>query len=173
MPLVFSLAILFSRPSHSHFILNYRGTLGFDASNEDSSHCGAFSAYFPQTSDNYAAGDSIILTPLHLQSSFLFHGTLDMSVPGNWTILLLVVGEHRLGTLYEATVQVPVSCEGAAGVIQVIQDARDGIRDQVRCFFIRGNVSALSGFAERFINIPQHTLSWVSSPLFQRHGECE
>jgi hypothetical protein len=130
--LLFISVLLFISPSKSHFLLNYPNSLGFDANNEDSGPCGGFSISFSNASDYHVSGDSIALTTLHPQSNFLFRGTLDSTASGNWSSFLPVVGQYGLGAFCEASVAAPAAWAGSNGIIQVIQDAEDGVHYQVR-----------------------------------------
>lgn len=130
--LLLTFILLFTTTSNSHFLLNYPNSLGFDANNEDSGPCGGFSVSFSNASDYHVGGDSIALTTLHPQSNLLFRGTLDSTASGNWSNFLPVVGQYGLGAFCEASVAVPAMWAGSRGVIQVIQDAEDGVHYQVR-----------------------------------------
>ena len=126
-----SFILLFSRPSNSHFLLNYPTSLGVDDNNENSSPCGGFSPTFTTASDFHVGGDSIALTTLHPQSNFLIRGTLDATASGNWSDLFPIFAEYGLGAFCEASVAAPAAWAGSRGVIQVLQDAEDGVHYQV------------------------------------------
>lgn len=130
--LLLAFILLLIAPSNSHFLLNYPKSLGFDDNNEDSGPCGGFSVSFSNAADYHVGGDSIAVTSLHPQSNFLFRGTLDPTASGNWSDLLPVVGQYGLGAFCEASVAVPAAWAGSKGVVQVIQDAEDGVHYQVR-----------------------------------------
>jgi hypothetical protein len=133
---IFSIFLhLLSGTVNSHFILQYPNSLGFDANNEDSGPCGGFSVTFSNASDYHMGGESIALTTLHPQSNFLFRGTLGKIASGNWMNFLPVMGEYGLGSFCVASVAAPDAWAGSQGVIQVIQDAKDGIHYQVRNIF--------------------------------------
>jgi hypothetical protein len=123
---------LLAGPSSPHFILSYPASLGFDANNENVSPCGGFPISFSSATDYHVGGDSTALTTLHPQSNFLFRGTLDPTASGNWSNFLPVVGEYGLGAFCEASVAVPSSWVGSQGIIQVLQNAEDGVHYQVR-----------------------------------------
>jgi len=62
---------------------------------------------------------------------WLFRATLDLTASGNWTTLLPAIAQTGLGDYCEQDVMVPVSWAGSKGVLQVVQDALDGILYQV------------------------------------------
>ncbi|KAI9767489.1 MAG: hypothetical protein M1839_004500 [Geoglossum umbratile] len=126
------IAFLFVHSSFGHFLLNYPKSLGFSDAQEDDSPCGGFQVSFDNTTDFHVGGDSVYLTTLHPQSNFLFRGTLDQKASGNWMNLLPVIGEYGLGDFCEPSLSTPDSWAGAMGVLQVIQDAEDGVHYQVR-----------------------------------------
>jgi hypothetical protein len=99
---------------------------------ENVSPCGGFPISFSSATDYHVGGDSIALTTLHPQSNFLFRGTLDPIASGKWSNFLPVVGEYGLGAFCEAIVAVPASWVGSQGIIQVVQNAEDGVHYQVR-----------------------------------------
>lgn len=123
---------LLSTPSASHFVLQAPPSLGFDSNSEDDSPCGGPDLSFSNASDYHAGGDAVALTTLHPQSNFLFRGQLQGSAQNNWTNLLPVVQESGLGSFCESSVAVPPNWVGQTGVLQVIQDAEDGVHYQVR-----------------------------------------
>jgi len=106
---------LLAGPSSPHFILSYPASLGFDANNENVSPCGGFPISFSSATDYHVGGDSTALT-----------------ASGNWSNFLPVVGEYGLGAFCEASVAVPSSWVGSQGIIQVLQNAEDGVHYQVR-----------------------------------------
>jgi hypothetical protein len=130
----FALIIPFST---AHFFLNYPPSLGFDANNEDAGPCGGFAISLSNTSTFHVGGDSIAMSTLHPQSNFLFRGAVNLTgdaanlAASNWIVLLPVVLEAGLGAFCEKSVAVPADWAGQKGVIQVVQDAEDGIHYQV------------------------------------------
>jgi hypothetical protein len=61
----------------------------------------------------------------------LIRGTLDATASGNWSDLFPVFAEYGLGAFCEASVPAPAGWAGSRGVIQVLQDAEDGVHYQV------------------------------------------
>lgn len=131
--LVLGLLVLFISQSTAHFLLNYPPTIGFADSMESTPPCGSFSVDF--STDNvtnfHVAGDSIAVTSIHPQATWLFRATLDITASGNWTTLLPAIVQTGLGAYCEQDILVPASFAGSKGVIQVVQDAPDGILYQV------------------------------------------
>jgi hypothetical protein len=68
----------------------------------------------------------------HPQANILFRGTLDMSASSNWTNLFPVFAQYGIGAFCKPDLTVPASWAGFTGIIQVIQDAVDGMLYQVR-----------------------------------------
>lgn len=115
---------------NAHFLLNYPTTVGFNDNNEDIAPCGGFDVSFANSTNFYVGGDSIALTSIHPAATWLFRATLDKTAAGNWTVLLPAVAQQGQGQFCEH-VAVPASFAGQQGVIQVIQDAIDGLLYQV------------------------------------------
>jgi hypothetical protein len=125
-------AILISQ-STAHFLLNYPPTIGFDDALEGNAPCGSFTPDFSTdtVTDFHVAGDSLAMTSIHPQATWLFRATLDITASGNWTALLPAVLQTGLGDYCEQDVKVPASWAGSKGIIGVVQDAPDGILYQV------------------------------------------
>jgi hypothetical protein len=114
---IFCLVALFVRFSSSHFLLNYPPTtVDFSTDN---------------VTDFYVGGNALAMTSIHPQATWLFRATLDQTASGNWTVLLPPIVQTGLGDYCEQDVTVPASFAGSKGVIQVVQDAPDGILYQV------------------------------------------
>ena len=120
--------------STAHFLLNYPPTIGFDDSLEATPPCGSFTVDFStdNVTDFHVGGDSLAMTSIHPKATWLFRATLDQTAMGNWTDLLPAIVQIGLGNYCERDVMVPASFAGSKGVIQVVQDAPDGILYQVR-----------------------------------------
>jgi hypothetical protein len=150
--LVLFLVASFIGQSIAHFLLNYPPTIGFDDSLEATPPCGSFTVDFStdNVTDFHVGGDSLAMTSIHPKATWLFRATLDQTAMGNWTDLLPAIVQIGLGDYCERDVTVPVSFAGSKGVIQVVQDAPDGILYQVR---------------RRFCLDPAHSLFVVMSPV--------
>ena len=131
--LLFCLVAIFAGQSSQHFYLNYPPTIGFDDSLEGTPPCGSFTVDFStdNVTDFHVNGDSLALTSIHPQATWLFRATLDQTAGGNWTDLLPAIQQTGLGNFCERDVRVPASFAGQKGVVQVVQDAPDGILFQV------------------------------------------
>lgn len=125
--------LLFANLTTAHFTINTPLPLGNDVSSEGIGPCGGFK-YSPSSNvtDFHVGGDAIVLATLHPQANILFRGTLDTSASVNWTQLFPVVGQYGLGTICEPSIEAPLSWVGSVGLIQVIEDAVDGMLYQVR-----------------------------------------
>lgn len=73
------------------------------------------------------------MTTLHPQSNFLFRATLDQTAT-NWTVLSLIT-EYGLGAFCEPALAVPAAWVGSQGLLQVVQNAEDGVHYQVSIQF--------------------------------------
>jgi hypothetical protein len=124
---------LFFASASAHFILNYPTSLGFDQNTEDNSPCGGETLSFTNTSNFHVGGDAIAFTTLHPQSDFLYRATTDQTAAGNWTVLSLIA-EYGLGAFCEPSLSVPASWAGQVGLLQVVQNAEDGVHYQVYDF---------------------------------------
>src|SRR5271155_4878136 len=133
LSLVLFLAASFITQSAAHFLLNYPPTIGFDDDLEGTAPCGSFTVDFSSdnVTDFHVAGDSLAMVSIHPQATWLFRATLDITASGNWTNLLPAILQTGLGDYCEQDVTVPASFAGSKGVIQVVQDAPDGILYQV------------------------------------------
>lgn len=121
--------------SAAHFLLHYPATIGFDDDLEGTAPCGSFTPKFSSgnVTDFHVAGDSIALTSTHPAAVWLFRATLGTDdTATNWTNLLPVVSQTDLGNFCETNLTVPDSWVGQQGLVQVIQDAADGMLFQVR-----------------------------------------
>lgn len=123
--------VLIVASANAHFILNYPTSLGFDQNAEDSSPCGGAKLSFASPSNFHVDGDAIALTTLHPQSNILFRATTDQIASGNWSVLSLIA-EYGLGAFCEPALSVPASFAGSVGLLQVVQNAEDGVHYQVR-----------------------------------------
>jgi len=128
------LVAVFIGQSTAHFYLNYPPTIGFDDALEATPPCGSFTVDFSKdnVTDFHVDGDSLAMTSIHPEATWLFRATLDQTASGNWTDLLPAIRQIGLGDYCERDVMVPASFAGSKGVIQVVQDAPDGILYQVR-----------------------------------------
>lgn len=140
-PLTYLVAAVFISQSAAHFLLNYPPTIGFNDALEGNAPCGSFTPDFSMdnVTDYHVAGDSLAMTSIHPQATWLFRATLDITASGNWTSLLPAVLQTGLGDYCEENVKVPASWAGSKGIIGVVQDAPDGILYQVRqsmCCFL-------------------------------------
>lgn len=139
-------AFLLVGQSAAHFYLNYPTSIGFDDALENEAPCGSFTMNF--ATDNitnyHVGGDTLAMTSIHPQATWLFRATLDKTAGGNWTNLLPAVLQTGLGDYCEPRVPVPESWAGSLGVIGVVQDAPDGILYQCAAVsFVAGTSTAL------------------------------
>jgi hypothetical protein len=118
----------------THFIVNTPPPLGNNINNEDVAPCGGFT---PSSSDNltdfHVGGDAIGVTSLHPQTFIEYRGMLGSSVSSssNWTVLIPTVQQYGLNNFCEPSIVVPASWASSSGLLQVIQDAEDGVHYQV------------------------------------------
>jgi len=131
--LIFCSVFAFISRSTAHFLLNYPPTIGFDDSLEATPPCGSFSIDFSKDNvTNFSiGGDSVAVTSIHPKATWLFRATLNQNAAGNWTDLLPAIVQTGLGDYCEQNIMVPSSFAGSKGVLQVVQDAPDGILYQV------------------------------------------
>jgi hypothetical protein len=118
----------------AHFVVNSPPPLGNNIDNEGEAPCGGFT---PGSSDKltdfHVGGDVVSLTTLHAQAYFDYKGLLGSSLSAaNWTALIPTVIEYGLNSFCEPKLAVPASWAGSSGLLQIIQDAEDGIHYQVR-----------------------------------------
>jgi len=130
--------------STAHFYLNSPPTIGFDDDLESTAPCGSFTVDF--TKDNvtsfYVGGDSIAVTSIHPQATWLFRASLDITASGNWTDFVPSVQQSGLGDYCETGLVLPATWAGSKGVVQVVQDAPDGILYQCAAVnFVSGSIA--------------------------------
>jgi hypothetical protein len=128
---ILSLALALS--ASAHFLVNFPTPLGSNIDNEDVAPCGGFT---PSSSDNltnfHVGGDAIGITTLHAQAFIIYMGMLGTSLsPANWTSLIPTIEEFGLNSFCEPSISVPTSWAGSSGLLQVVQDAEDGVHYQV------------------------------------------
>lgn len=114
----------------AHFHLNNPETLGFSDDNEGKFPCGGFDISFSKTADYPVSGAPIYLTSTHPESTWLIRASLANDT-STWHNLLPVIEQSGLGDFCEKAVAVPADWAGQNGLIQVIQDATDGLLYQV------------------------------------------
>ena len=135
------LGMLCIAPSMAHFLLHHPNTIGFDDDNEGLAPCGGFNVSFDNMTNYHVAGDYVYLTSIHPQANWLFRATLDVTAASNWTDLLPVIGQSALGDFCEPSVTVPAPWAGSSGIVQIVQDAPDGILYQVQRLDLRSCAS--------------------------------
>jgi hypothetical protein len=117
--------------AQAHFQVNYPPPLGSNIDNEDTAPCGGFT---PSSSDKltdfHVGGDAIAITTLHAQSNIGYFGTLS-SAPTNFTLLFPIIQQYGLNGFCEPMITTPASWAGSAGLLQIVQDAEDGVHYQV------------------------------------------
>lgn len=128
-----ALAIAAIAPSaFGHFVLQYPTSLGFDDDTEGTGPCGGFDVTFNGTEDSVEVGGfAVSMLSTHPQAEWLFRVTLDTEAPFNWTNLLPVVDETGLGQFCLPSLSAPAEFAGQRGVVQVMQNAADGLLYQV------------------------------------------
>jgi hypothetical protein len=127
------LSLALARLASTHFIVNLPPPLGSNIDNEDEGPCGGFT---PSSSDSltdfHVGGDAIGLTNLHAQANFAYNGMQGDSLsPANWTALIPTVAEFGLNSFCEPSIKAPAAWAGTSGLLQIIQDAEDGVHYQV------------------------------------------
>jgi len=129
-----------------HFLLKYPPTIGFDDDNEGIGPCGGFDVVVNTTSAKLPVdGFPLQLLSTHPQADWLFRATTDTKAPFNWTNILPVVQETGLGAFCLPGLKIPSEFSGKPGVVQVMQDAVDGVLYQCAAVnFVKGSNSSVS-----------------------------
>lgn len=120
--------------ANAHFVLNYPTTLGFNQDAEDQSPCGGAIISFTSTTSFHVSGDAVAITTLHPQSDMMYRATTDQTGAGNWTLMTLIA-EYGLGAFCQLALSVPASWAGQTGLLQIVQNAEDGVHYQVNTRF--------------------------------------
>jgi len=123
-----TLTLAFLQLSSAHFILQYPNSLGFDDDAEDEAPCGGLDVTFGANDSSVPVGGfTVAMLSTHPQAQWLFRATLSQQAPFNWTNILPIVEETGLGDFCIPTLTVPQDFAGQQGLIQVIQNAADGM----------------------------------------------
>ena len=128
------LGLILAPAALAHFVVNVPPPLGSNIDNEDTAPCGGFTpSSTDNTTDFHVDGDAIGLTTLHAQCFLAYRGMLGTSLSSpNWTVLIPTIEEFGLNSFCEPSIAVPSSWAGSSGLLQIIQDAEDGIHYQVQ-----------------------------------------
>ena len=119
----------------AHFLLNYPPTLGFDDDTEGDSPCGAADIKFADNDTTIPVGGfPVALQSTHPQAQWLYRATTDQEAPFNWTNIVPVVNQNGLGDFCLSALTLPDAFANNSGLIQVIQNAADGMLFQVSPF---------------------------------------
>ena len=137
MSLAICLTTFLLGQSTAHFLLHYPPTIGFDDDLESTAPCGGFTVDFSKDNitDFHVGGDSIAVTSIHPEATWLFRATLDQTASGNWTNFLPTIQQSGLGDFCETGLVLPSAWAGSKGVVGIVQDAPDGILYQVDMHF--------------------------------------
>ncbi|KAF4633689.1 hypothetical protein G7Y89_g4426 [Cudoniella acicularis] len=163
------IAVLVTQCS-AHFYLNYPTTIGFDDSLEGDFPCGSFTPDF--TKDNitsyHVGGDTLALTSIHPQATWLFRATLDLTAQSNYTNLRPAIQQTGLGDFCETNINVPASWAGSKGIINIVQDAPDGILYQCAAVtFVTGVATSIPSSCD---NVTGLSAAYTADPLLSALG---
>lgn len=126
------LTLALSQLSFAHFILEYPISAGFDDDVDGTAPCGGQAVNFTSSSSNVTVDRfAVALYSTHPQAEWLYRATLSSEAPYNWTNILPVVDQTSIGAFCLSDLSVPSEFAGQQGIIQVMQDAADGVLYQV------------------------------------------
>jgi hypothetical protein len=127
------LGLALSPVAVAHFVVNTPSSLSSNINDEDTSPCGgATPSSSNKGADFHVDGDAIGITTLHAQSFLAYRGMLGVSLSSpNWTVLVPTIEEFGLNGFCQPSMAVPASWAGSSGLLQIIQDAEDGVHYQV------------------------------------------
>jgi hypothetical protein len=130
-----TLSLVLAGSASAHFEVLTPAPLGLSSNinNENLAPCGGFSPSSSDTlTDFHVGGDAVGLITLHAQAGFAYRGMLGASLTSpNWTVLIPTLEEYGLNGFCEPGLSVPSSWAGSSGLLQIIQDAEDGVHYQV------------------------------------------
>ena len=116
----------------AHFVLQYPHSLGFDDAIEGTQPCGGFPVKFSSNDTNVPVdGFAVSMLSTHPQAEWRFLVTLSTAAPFNWTNILPIVDQTAIGQFCLPSLKVPDEFAGQKGLIQITQDAVDGMLYQV------------------------------------------
>ncbi|KAJ6259159.1 hypothetical protein Dda_6057 [Drechslerella dactyloides] len=125
------LLLAFPLVAHAHFILRYPTPLGPSAANQETAPCGgySFSESSPVT-NFYVDGDAVAYSSSHPDVHVLYRVVEGNKADGNglkWDQAFPIINQFGSGDFCEPHVTVPKSYVGKQGILQVIQNAVDGM----------------------------------------------
>ena len=115
----------------AHFLLQYPTTVGFDDDKEGESPCGSFTNFTGGAMTSIQVGGfPIQLQSEHPEADWEFRAMLGTNGT-NWTTLMPIVHQVGLGDFCIPDFKAPEEWAGQSGLLQVIQNAADGMLYQV------------------------------------------
>ncbi|KAK6335635.1 hypothetical protein TWF696_002402 [Orbilia brochopaga] len=117
--------------ARAHFVLRYPTPFGPSAANEETAPCGgySFSENTPVT-NFHVEGDSIAYASSHPDVKVLYRVVQGNKADGSnleWDQVLPIIQQFGSGSFCEPAVTVPSSYAGKSGILQVVQNAVDGM----------------------------------------------
>ncbi|KAF3929006.1 hypothetical protein ABW19_dt0210048 [Dactylella cylindrospora] len=116
---------------NAHFTLRHPVPLGKSAANQDTGPCGGYSiSESTEITNFYVDGDAIAYSSSHPQVKLLLRVVEGNTAEGedlDWTQVFPIVEQNGAGDFCEPLITVPRELVGKMGVLQVIQNAVDGM----------------------------------------------
>ncbi|EWC48339.1 hypothetical protein DRE_02108 [Drechslerella stenobrocha 248] len=117
--------------AHAHFTLRYPTPLGTSAAKQDQAPCGGYSITESTTISNfYVDGDSVAYSSSHPEIKLLLRVVEGNKADGaglSWNQVFPIVEQYGAGDFCQPLVTVPQSYVGKQGILQVVQNAVDGM----------------------------------------------
>ena len=126
------LAVTLASLSSAHFVLHWPPTAGFDDQQQTASPCDGFMPMVNSSSPNITVDRfAIMIQNLHAFSEWGFRGTIDTMAPYDFTPIVPIVNTTGIGDFCLDHIRAPSNWAGNPGIIQVVDNARDGVLYQV------------------------------------------
>ncbi|KAI6805605.1 hypothetical protein KC367_g4323 [Hortaea werneckii] len=159
-------ALVFACTSSAHFILQWPPTAGFDDDGESSGPCGSVDVTVDETSPEVQVDRfAVQIQNGHPAGEWLFRATTDTEAPYNWTSIVPIVNTAGVGVFCLDSLSAPSSFEGKAGIIQVVDNAVDGMLYQCAPVnFVSGSNDTVGDSCK---NATGFSASWTSMMDFE------
>ncbi|KAF3926239.1 hypothetical protein ABW20_dc0102737 [Dactylellina cionopaga] len=168
---------------HAHFTLRHPVPLGKSAAKQDNGPCGGYT--LDQNSpitEFHVDGEAIAYSSSHPEVNVLFRVVKGNKADGNgleWDQVYPIIGQYGSGDFCEPVVKAPRDLVGQTGILQVIQNAVDGMLYACASVkFVSGTLSSLpdtckngTGVAADFVSDPSlQALMGGSEPATSSSG---
>ncbi|KAI9655256.1 MAG: hypothetical protein M1829_000669 [Trizodia sp. TS-e1964] len=148
--------------STAHFVLQYPTSLGFDDTLEGTGPCGGLPITSDNAADFHVGGEPVAMITTHPAATWLFRATLDLTGSGNFSNLVPAISQTGVGSFCESSIPAPAAWLGQKGIVQVVQNAIDGLLYQCAVVnFVAGTASAIPSSCKNSTGV---TATYTAAP---------